>query len=109
VLPRSVLAVVERARPLTGQWATEPFEAGWAHEAIGFIRLLEEPGANVDARIQISPDGIEWVDEGTRFPALEHAGLAFARVVRFGNWLRIVGTVAGEHSVKAIVYWALKE
>jgi hypothetical protein len=109
MLSRSTLVVVERARPLVGCWATEPYEAGWAHEAIAFIRLMSKSQGVVRARAQISPDGREWVDEGTAFPPMTEAGAYFIRLQHFGNWLRLVGTVEGTAAAQAIVYWALKE
>ena len=42
------------------------------------------------AWVEISPDGMRWVREGTEFrmPS-EHDGIASARVAHFGNWLRV--------------------
>src|SRR5688500_112435 len=95
---RSYTAVVERGEPLTGEWATEPYEAGWASEALVFVRLLDSPSeAHVTARAQLSPDGIHWVDEGTVLPSL-NAGqpLVFVRLREFGNWLRLAGSITPE-------------
>jgi hypothetical protein len=109
---QSYTAVVERAEPLVGEFATEPYEAGWAREALIFIRLREETQGSpvVRARVQISPDGLHWVDEGAAFPTIEQPGLYFARVTQFGNWLRVAGRVepAGA-AAKALVYICLKE
>lgn len=106
---RSYTAVLERGEPLAGEWATEPYEAGWASEALFFVRLLEAPPtAAITARVQLSPDGMRWVDEGTALPAL-HDGLTFVRVREFGNWLRLAGTVSGAHQVRALIYLTLKE
>jgi hypothetical protein len=108
---QSYTAVVERAEPLTGDFATEPYEAGWAREAIVFVRVLSEPETSVSirARVQISPDGIHWADEGTEFSCSQERRLGFAKVIHFGNWLRVAGTVqpAGA-SVDALVYIHLK-
>ena len=41
---RSYTAVVARNEPLAGEWATEPYEAGWATEALFFVRLLVDVG-----------------------------------------------------------------
>jgi hypothetical protein len=106
---RSYTAVLERGEPLAGEWATEPYEAGWASEALFFVRLLEAPAtAGITARVQLSPDGMRWVDEGTALPELRD-GLAFARVREFGNWLRLAGTVSGADQVRALIYLTLKE
>jgi hypothetical protein len=106
---RSYTAVIERGEPLAGEWATEPFEAGWATEALFFVRLLEAPAwATITARVQISPDGMHWIDEGTALPELRD-GAAFVRVREFGNWLRLAGAVSNATAVRALIYLTLKE
>ena len=110
MIRRSYTAVLERGEPLHGEFATEPYEAGWATEALVFLRILEAPsGASVSARVQLSPDGMHWADEGTALPQCSE-GVVFARVREFGNWLRVVGsTVPGAAEVPALIYLALKE
>ena len=93
-----------------GEFSAEPYEGAWASEAIYFIRALESkevPGA-ANARVQISPDGMNWCDEGTliRLPAAP--GITFARVNHFGGWLRLVGTLPDEAHMKVIVHLVLK-
>ena len=107
---RSYTAVVERGEPLRGDFTTEPYEAGWASEALIFVRILEAPeDAALSARVQVSPDGMHWLDEGAALGPLQ-GGMAFVRVREFGNWLRLAGTVApAQAAVKALVYFALKE
>ncbi|MHB1132033.1 MAG: hypothetical protein ACYC4L_06540 [Chloroflexota bacterium] len=109
---QSYTAVVERSQPLTGEFATEPYEAGWAREALLFVRYHEETEGSptVRARVQISPDGIQWADEGTALPTMDHPGVYFAKVSHFGNWLRLAGQVepAGAECM-ALVYVTLKE
>lgn len=106
---RSYTAVVERGEPLTGEWVTEPYEAGWATEALFFVRVLSEQlDLRIEARVQLSPDGMHWIDEGTTVPQ-PHAGMAFVRVREFGNWLRLAGTVTGPGECRALVYLVLKE
>ena len=43
MLPENLTAVVARNESWTGASATEPYEAGWAKEAIVFVRALKEP------------------------------------------------------------------
>ena len=107
---RSYTALLERGQPLGGDFATEPHEAGWASEGLFFLRVVDAPvGTSIRARIQISPDGIHWVDEGTKLTTLD-GGLVFARVREFGNWLRIVGcTVPDDSESRVLIYLALKE
>ena len=112
-MPRqSYTAVVERNVEWRGDFATEPYEAAWATEAIFFVRALAASGPNelAVARVQISPDGIRWCDEGTEFslPAAAEA-MTFGRASHFGGWLRLVGTVPEGGLLKVIVSLALKE
>lgn len=91
ILRESTTAVIARNERWSGIAATEPFEAGWATEAVIFVRVLKAPvGPMPDARVELSPDGMRWLPEGTRFPipGAEEA-LAMARIAHFGNWLRI--------------------
>ncbi len=108
----SYTAVVERATPLAGTFATEPYEVAWAREVLVFIRVREDTQGRpaVQARIQISPDGMHWVDEGTAFAPIEGPGVAFVRVTQFGNWLRVAGQVSPDGAAaKALIYFCLKE
>ncbi len=103
-------AIVERNIKFSGEFASEPYECGWASEAIFFIRKLKTEGAaaGTPVRVQISPDGMRWCDEGTQL-ALTGAEVDFIRVKHFGNWLRITGTLPEGASIDAIVALSLKE
>lgn len=91
MLPENITAIVSRNERWSGRAASEPYEAGWAHEAVFFVRALKQPvGAPGKAWVEISPDGMHWLREGTEFDLPgERDGLAAARLTRFGNWLRI--------------------
>jgi len=104
-------AVVERNARWSGAFATEPYEAAWASEAIFFVRTLDPApvSAQTSARVQISPDGMHWCDDGTVVPLPAEAGLAFCRVRHFGGWLRLVGEVGAGEARRVIVYLVLKE
>ena len=67
MLRESYTAIVERSEELRGNFATEPYECGWAGEAIFFVRILERAGdlEGITLQVQISADGIRWCDEGT--------------------------------------------
>lgn len=108
---QSYTAAVELNAEWRGEFAVEPYEAAWATEAIYFIRALEADGVpgGETARLQISPDGMHWCDEGTRLPLPEAPGVTFARVSHFGGWLRLVGELPPGARMKVIVYLALKE
>lgn len=105
-------AVVERNVTWQGTFATEPYETAWAGEAIFFVRALDAEGSAPDliARVQISPDGIRWVDEGTTLSLPSTAEeLTFCRVAHFGGWLRLVGELPSGARLKVIAYLVLKE
>ena len=109
-MPRQVYtAVVERNVTWQGVFATEPYEAGWADEALIFIRVLRGGAPGHSAAVQISPDGIRWLDEGTRIRLPKQPdGLTMARVTHFGNWLRLAGELALGQSCTVMVYFVLK-
>ena len=104
-------AVVARNEKWRGPIATEPYEVGWAREIIVFVRALSVEGATagIEARIQISPDGMCWVDEGSRFELPTRADeVTFARVAHFGNWLRIVAELPQGVCMQPVVTISLK-
>ena len=112
MIRRSFTAVIARNEPWTGAVATEPYECAWAGEAIFFVRALEAGGTlrAAKARVQISPDGIHWVDEGTAFPLpARQRDLTFGRVRHFGGFLRLAARIPQRASVKVLVTLALKE
>jgi hypothetical protein len=91
VLGESSTSVITRNETWRGDCASEPVEAGWAHEAIFFIRALQMPsGPMPHAFVEISPDGMHWVREGTSAAMPEQTEVVVAiRVSHFGNWLRV--------------------
>ena len=91
-------AVLERVGHFSEDFATEPYEAGWAEEAIFFVKIDEIEGSDaaLTGRVQISHDGMTWIDEGTQLPAIKQAGTIFTRVRHFGNWLRLACQVSGK-------------
>ena len=103
--------VLERNRLWKGVFQTEPYEAAWAGEAIFFVRALEVSGslAGCVARVQISPDGVHWCDEGTSIAVPDDAGVTFGRVKHFGTHLRLAGELPEGAEMKVIVYLVLKE
>ena len=93
---------------------TEPYEAAWAAEAVFFVRVLSASGIGTGtgvatARVQISPDGLHWVDEGASMQIAARAdALSFARARNFGGWLRLDVTVPPELGIKVVATLALK-
>ena len=108
---QSHTAVLERDALWTGAFETAPHEAAWASEAIFFVRVLESSGPveTAQARVQISPDGMRWCDEGTRFTLTsDGVDVTFGRVANFGTYLRLVGEVPEGAQMRVIVYLAMK-
>lgn len=110
MLPENITAIVARNETWRGEAATEPYEAGWAREAVIFVRLLKEPkGAPATAHVEMSPDGIHWLREGTSFTLPgKRDGLAMARIAHFGNWLRIVARLEDGSECNVLVTLHLK-
>lgn len=91
MVPENITAILARNETWSGDAASEPYEAGWAREAVLFVRALKTPvGAMPNARVEMSPDGMHWLPEGTtlEMPTVKD-GVAAARISRFGNWLRL--------------------
>ena len=103
--------VIERNVEWRGRIATEPWEAGWASEAVFFVRVLDGglPAAETSLQVQLSPDGIRWSDEGTVLDLPTGPGQVFCRVNHFGNWLRLAGAIPEGSRLRVIVYLVLKE
>jgi hypothetical protein len=110
MLPENQTAVVARNESWTGSSATEPYEAGWAREAIVFVRALKQPkGPLPKARIEISADGLHWCPEGSEFdlPAAKDA-VTFQRLSHFGNFLRVTATLPDGAEITVLVTLHLK-
>ena len=104
-------AVIARNETWSGVSATEPYEAGWATEAIVFVRALAIDGSasRVPVRVQISADGMRWIDEGTVFELPDStAEDRCARIRQFGNWLRITAELPAGLTMKVLVTLHLK-
>lgn len=110
-LKESYTLPVERNETWRGAFATETAECAWAQEAIFFVRALAIDGdlAGVKAHVQISPDGMHWVNEGTTFnlPTATDE-VSFCKLSHFGGWLRFVGQLPESTSITLIVYLTLK-
>lgn len=110
MLPENLTAIVARNESWTGEAATEPYEAGWAKEAVIFVRALKEPrGPLPKARIELSADGMHWVPEGSEFalPATRDA-VSFQRVAHFGNFLRVAASLPEGAEITVLVAIHLK-
>ncbi|HLT62858.1 MAG TPA: hypothetical protein VK020_16770 [Microlunatus sp.] len=88
-------SVTDLRQEFTGGFSTFPFECGWADEAIYFVTAEEATPADarVDLRVQVSADGIRWLDEGTTL-TLTGPGSGFVRLTHFGGFLRLAGSTS---------------
>jgi hypothetical protein len=108
---RSFTAVIERNATFSADFETEPYESGWAIEALWFINVLEMHGASPTLTLQgqISPDGLCWCDALAPSIQIDQPGLYSLPMTNFGNWLRVTGSVRGEGAAgRVIIYLALK-
>ena len=105
MLSESATAVMVRNEVWRGEVVTEPYEAGWAHEAVIFVTAMKNAdGEAGTAHVEISPDGMRWAREGTSFELpLGENRVAFARVRHFGNWLRLAVEMPEGSELRALV------
>lgn len=104
-------AVLDTFHEITPDYATEPFETAWASEATFFVRA-EVASANtgdITFAVELSPDGITWVDEGGRLVLPQGEQLAFVRIRHFGGWLRLRYLEGALEENQTTVYLVLKE
>lgn len=90
-------SAVERRITVTQDFASHPMEAGWASEALFFLIVEQVSGASavLEAAVEISVDGINWIPEGTVFSRIQAPGHYAVKVAHFGNWLRVRGKITG--------------
>lgn len=109
MLPENITAILARNERWEGEAATEPFEAGWAREAVLFLRSLKAPeGPQPVLRVQISPDGMHWLDEGATVQVPAEDEVAAVRLSHFGNWLRLAGAFEPGSAATLLVTLHLK-
>ncbi len=111
MLAPSTLAVVARNVRWQGSVATEPYECGWAREAVFFLRALDDSAdaPMVRAHVEISPDGVAWVAEGTSVMLPIHRDeTTFCRVEKFGGWLRLAAELPAGTAMTVLVALHLK-
>ncbi len=106
MLPISITAVIARNETWQNSSFTEPYECGWAREAIVYLRALSQPIKvdGVQAHIEFSPDGINWVDSGLKFQLPTQVDeIAWIPITHFGNWLRVSADVPKNSSICVLV------
>jgi hypothetical protein len=88
-------SVLARRVQISGDYATLPYEAGWASEAVFFVQV-EGDHPDLTLAAEVSPDGINWIRRGVPTVLSSADPIAELPVANFGNWLRltVTGTTA---------------
>jgi hypothetical protein len=81
-------SVLTRRVRINSDYATLPYEAGWATEAVFFMQA-EGDHPDLTMITEISPDGITWVTRGEPRVLGEAETIAETNLTTFGNWLRL--------------------
>jgi hypothetical protein len=94
--------VLARRIVIDGDYATLPYEAGWASEAVVFVQA---EGAHPDLTLatEISPDGIHWIRRGPTQTLAAAEAIAELSLTTFGNWLRVTVTGAAPGATARIL------
>ncbi|MCY7308577.1 MAG: hypothetical protein LH632_21070 [Rhodoferax sp.] len=112
IIRNAYTAVLARGDIWEGVVCTEPYEAAWAAEAVFFVHVMEVTqgaGGVALAQVQISPDGLRWVNEGASMDIqAQKDALCFARVANFGGWLRLQVSVPQGIGIEVVATLALK-
>ena len=103
------------AAKANGSFHTEPYEAGWADEALAmiYVREMAGPAPTLVVQAQISADGVRWFNHPALPLRIDGPGGHRLALTAFGNWLRLLGELSGgpEDGSSACVldmYWVLK-
>jgi hypothetical protein len=101
-------SVIARRVRIDTDFATLPYEAGWATEAVFFTQVEgQHPPLTVTA--EISPDGINWLPHGEPQVLDEDASMVATPLSVFGNWVRVTIRGATEASAaRVLVHLTLK-
>jgi len=101
-------SVLARRVRIGSDFATLPYEAGWATEAV-FFTQVEGAHPELEISTEISPDGINWVRRGTPQTLAADESIADNSLTVFGNWVRLRITGATEHTpARVLVHLNLK-
>jgi hypothetical protein len=91
-MQKTYTSVLARRVRIDGDFATLPYEAGWASEAVFFVQT-EGVHPALEIAVEVSPDGINWIRRGRPVGMDVEDTMAEVPVTTFGNWLRV--TVRG--------------
>lgn len=101
-------SVLARRVWIDDDYATLPYEAGWATGAVFFIQAQgDHPDLTVSP--EVSPDGINWVRRGTPVLVAAAQSLAELTLTAFGGWLRLAVTGASSAArARILIHLSLK-
>lgn len=100
-------SVIARRVRISDEFATLPYEAGWATEAVVFAQA-EGDHPDLEIAVEVSPDGIAWIRRASATLAAD-ADLVDVPLTVFGNWVRVVVTGAtSESTARVLVHLNLK-
>jgi hypothetical protein len=101
-------SVLARRVRISSRFATLPYEAGWATEAL-FFTQVEGEHPELTITTEVSPDGVNWVQRGEVQVIRESEHIAANALAQFGNWVRAVISGATEQKqARVLVHVALK-
>ncbi len=104
-------SVIELRQPVRQQFSSEPYECGWASEALFFLTVHPEMADfnRIVVRPKISPDGVRWIDAPTDALIVDKPGLTAIAQCHFGGWLRLELSIEGAAQAAMItLHLALK-
>lgn len=81
-------SVLARRIVIDSDYSSQPYEAGWAREAVIFVQVEGDHPA-LTLATEISPDGITWIRRGDAVTLAPDATIAEMSLTAFGNWLRV--------------------
>ena len=74
-MQQTYTSVLARRVRIDGDFATLPYEAGWATEAVFFVQT-EGQHPTLELAIEVSPDGINWIRRGTAVELASESAIA---------------------------------
>ena len=98
-LKESTTAALLRGQRVNNGYTTEPYEVGWATEALFFILTMKNSVKGM-IHTQFSPDGINWTDTDLKMELPPTGNVSFIRISHFGNWLRFRIEIPEDSTVK---------
>lgn len=101
-------SVLARRVRIGSDFATLPYEAGWATEAV-FFTQVEGDHPELEISTDISPDGINWVRRNNPQTLAADEFITDNNLTVFGSWVRLRITGASEHTpARILVHLNLK-